>query len=182
MIILNYSINDFKQSREYILIENLNSFFEKKEYRELLMNIIKFSDPVSLRVIDWFVTNYSKVNAKKIYSEIKIDVYNNYKSQLKAYNKKLFDPFCRFQKDKEISKFKFFYDENNYILTTIGQLNFFRWAFQNDIIQYIIKIDNELKIDIKKRNININNTRKPKLTKNELLVNNLDNVDFSITF
>lgn len=118
-----------------------------------LVCIIKDSEPISLRIIDWFVTNYSKNNVKKIFNDTKFDIYNNYKSQLKAYNKKLFDPFCRYQKDNKISKFEFYYDDNSseYIVTTIGQLNFFKWALENDIIEYVSHIYEELKDDIKKK-------------------------------
>ena len=81
----------------------------------------------------------------------KIDIYNDYKSQLKAYNKKLFDPFCRSHNIEIISKFNFYYEENKFIVTTIGQLNFFKWAIENDIINYISNIIEDIKQDIKVR-------------------------------
>ena len=45
-------------------------------------------------------------------------VYNEYKLKLKAYSKKRFDPFCRWE------RISIPYDENMYMETTIGQLNF----------------------------------------------------------
>ena len=63
---------------------------------------------------------------------IHFNVYLSYRSQLKAYSKQLFDPFRR--RDRII----FYYEnDNKSIETTIGQLNFFRWVLQNDILQYI---------------------------------------------
>tara|TARA_Y100000385_G_C12884904_1_gene547394 strand:- start:129 stop:452 length:324 start_codon:yes stop_codon:yes gene_type:complete len=53
----------------------------------------------------------------------------NYRSQLKAFKKILFDPFRRRE------RIVFHYDKNKEISTTIGQLNFFRWAIENDIIK-----------------------------------------------
>ena len=91
---------------------------------------------VSLRLIDWFVTNYSKKNNIIITKEknnniIHFNVYLSYRAQLKAYSKQLFDPFRR------RDRITFFYDSTNSIETTIGQLNMFRWIIQNDILDYI---------------------------------------------
>ena len=60
-------------------------------------------------------------------------VYLNYKSQLKAYSKKQFDPFCR------KNRIVFYYgpNETDSIKTTVGQLNFFRWAIRFKILDYI---------------------------------------------
>ena len=70
------------------------------------------------------------------------NVYLNYKSQLKAYSKKQFDPFCRKIRKvngKQVYEgIKFYYDDKKYIETTVGQLNFFRWAISNGVLSYII--------------------------------------------
>ena len=69
----------------------------------------------------------------------------NYKSQLKAYTKKQFDPFCRRE------RINFFYDtedSNKYIETTVGQLNFFRWAIKNQVLSYITKNLNTIEHDM----------------------------------
>ena len=58
-------------------------------------------------------------------------VYLDYKSQLKAYSKKQFDPFCRRE------RISFIDHDNNELITTVGQLNFFRWAIENNILDYI---------------------------------------------
>ena len=55
----------------------------------------------------------------------------NYKSQLKAFSKKQFDPFCRRK------RIKFDYEKSKNIITTIGQLNFFKWIIENKILDYI---------------------------------------------
>ena len=73
------------------------------------------------------------INANQIKQFI---VYLNYKSQLKAYSKKQFDPFCRRE------RIVFYYDKmdnTKFIRTTVGQLNFFRWTIQNNILDYISK-------------------------------------------
>ncbi len=95
------------------------------------------TDRVSLRIIDWFVTNYAKKNNISYFitgdtGSRQFIVYLNYKAQLKAYSKKQFDPFCRRE------RIEFPYNEKgDTITTTIGQLNFFRWAIENYVLNYI---------------------------------------------
>ena len=60
-----------------------------------------------------------------------MNVFHSYKSQLKAYSKKRFDPFCR--RDRLL----FVIDDEVSVETTIGQLNFFKWAISNLILDYI---------------------------------------------
>jgi hypothetical protein len=91
---------------------------------------------ISLRILDWFVTNYSK--KKNVHYQLIINektknfiVYLDYKSQLKAYSKKQFDPFCRRE------RISFIGHDNNELVTTVGQLNFFRWTIENNILDYI---------------------------------------------
>jgi hypothetical protein len=38
------------------------------------------------------------------------------------------------------------------IQTTIGQLNFFKWAFENEIIEYIEKYKSDIESDMNARN------------------------------
>ena len=64
-------------------------------------------------------------------TEIDINVFLNYKAQLKSFSKKQFDPFCR----RERISFK--YNDTDSVVTTVGQLNFFKWAIENDILKYI---------------------------------------------
>lgn len=154
------------QDREEKIMQSLIDFYSNNEYIEIIKPIIEGRD-ISLRVLDWFVTNYSKefsvnypltytVNmSKNKYTVIKKDfeVWTQYKSQLKLYSKDMFDPFCRLENEENESKSKkkkskksickklirFTYNtgKNNFIETTIGQLNFFRWVITNKILDYI---------------------------------------------
>lgn len=65
-------------------------------------------------------------------------MYSSYKSQLRAYSKRYFDPF---QRKSRIS----FTVKGVSIRTTIGQCNFFRWAIYNDVIKYAV--DNYARIE-----------------------------------
>jgi hypothetical protein len=114
-------------------------------------------------LIDWLVTNYSK-KYNIIYPITKngsgilyFNIYLDYKNQLKAYSKKFFDPFCRQKRIvinsnsyewKEISDDFYDIDKNVEIITTVGQMNFFKWFIQNKIFDYalnnLILIDNDM--------------------------------------
>lgn len=128
-------------SKADLLMSSLGRFYHKQDNVDILLPIVNGESPLSLRVIDWFVTNYAKdksvmydhTNEKG--QRIKFIVYLSYKSQLKAYSKKTFDPFCRRE------RILFFIETNEkkkvQIRTTVGQLNFFRWAIENHVIGFI---------------------------------------------
>jgi hypothetical protein len=73
-------------------------------------------------------------------------VYVDYKLKLKAYSKKRFDPFCRWD------RITIPYKNGTFIQTTIGQLNFFKWAIENDIVQYIEQHYGTIEDDMNARN------------------------------
>ncbi len=77
----------------------------------------------------------------------------DYKAQLKAYSKKLFDPFCRRE------RISFIDHDNNELITTVGQLNFFRWAIENKIIEFITENFDDIEQDM---NISLRNLYKKK--------------------
>tara|TARA_B100000035_G_scaffold216145_1_gene185291 strand:+ start:82 stop:690 length:609 start_codon:yes stop_codon:yes gene_type:complete len=126
-----------------LLMVSLTKYFSDPINFDILLPIVNGNSDISLRIIDWFVTNYSKKNntsytikdtSRGIFQQF--IVYLNYKLQLKAYSKKQFDPFCRRE------RIAFYYiknGENKCIHTTVGQLNFFRWAIGYKIIDYIKK-------------------------------------------
>jgi hypothetical protein len=150
----NQKINTFSNlnSRHVVIMNKIKKFYNDKNNLNILISIVNGDSYLSLRVIDYFVTNYAR--EKEIIYETEINnkkekfmVYYSYKSQLKAYSKKQFDPFCRRE------RILFFIDKydgilNDPIRTTVGQLNFFRWAIKNNILDYIYKnyesIENEM--------------------------------------
>uniref|UniRef100_A0A6C0HM70 Uncharacterized protein n=1 Tax=viral metagenome TaxID=1070528 RepID=A0A6C0HM70_9ZZZZ len=180
-------------SRQALLMIPITKFFSTQYNLNKLIEILK-GESISLRLIDWFVTNYCKkyniiynmgeyadqhiqhiqhdhpdqsntsssspLNNLLIMNENTntntntnqciqnhpakasldkpsfdnfIIVHNNYKGQLKAYSKRNFDPFCR------RNRIRFYYDDNKYFITTVGQLNFFKWALESNLINYTAK-------------------------------------------
>ena len=127
-------IGRMNNSAELLLV-SLKYFYEDKRNVTNLMQIIAGPSQISLRLIDWFITNYCK-NIKDPHPHYKRlkGIYQDYRSQLKAYKKLKFDPFRRRQ------RISFNLDpDGSYttINTTIGQLNFFKWAIDNGILKYI---------------------------------------------
>jgi hypothetical protein len=118
--------------RRELLIMSLQRFYSSQPGIQNLIPILKGEGEISLRLIDWFVTNYAKKHhISYILGAQEFVVYLNYKSQLKAFSKKLFDPFCRRE------RILFQIGSAEPFETTVGQLNFFRWAFEKDILKYI---------------------------------------------
>jgi hypothetical protein len=141
--------NNFKivSSKKDLLMQSLINFFANRETLDTIIPIITGKSKISLRILDWFVTNFSKKNNIN-YSVVLNDktknfiVYLDYKSQLKAYSKKNFDPFCRRE------RISFIDHDGKDLITTVGQLNFFRWAIENNIIEYIKNNYDEIEIDM----------------------------------
>jgi hypothetical protein len=136
-----------------LLLTNLMDFYKNKENLDKMIHIINGESKISLRIVDWFVTNF----AKKYYTVYEIPVanknenqrfkvYNDYKLKLKAYSKKKLDPFCRWE------RISIPYDGEKYMETTIGQLNFFKWAIENQIIEYIQEHYEDIEKDMNERN------------------------------
>ena len=119
-----------------ILMVALSRYYSQKGNVARLLPFINGKSTISLRLIDWFVTNYAKKHNTVIAQTMNgnlmhLNVYLSYRAQIKAYSKQQFDPFRR--RDRVI----FYYDVDKSIETTVGQLNFFRWMLQNNIIDYV---------------------------------------------
>ena len=146
-----------------LLLDNLLKFYKQNNRLDTMLGIINGESKISLRIVDWFATNYAKqrFTVYTLNDGKRFKVYNDYKLKLRAYSKKRFDPFCRW--DRIIIPYK----ENNSIQTTIGQLNFFKWALENEVIKYIENNYSDIEKDMnsrnstsKRRSVNVTKTRK----------------------
>ncbi len=118
--------------KQELIVNSLQRFYVARDDKEEVLKLLEGTSEISLRLIDWFVTNYAKQhNISYILNNQEFLVYTNYKSQLKAYSKKLFDPFCRRERIMfQIQGYPMFQ-------TTVGKLNFFRWALEKGVLNYI---------------------------------------------
>ena len=118
--------------KQELIVSSLQRFYAGRDDKEYIIKLLEGTSDISLRLIDWFVTNYAKQhNISYILANQEFLVYTNYKSQLKAYSKKLFDPFCRRE------RIMFQIPGQEMFQTTVGKLNFFRWALERGVLDYI---------------------------------------------
>lgn len=157
-------------SREEALLNSLLRFYNQDpQHLNILSAISKQKTIISLREMDYTVTNYSNNNkvVYKLKDGTSFNMYLDYKCQLRGYSKKCFDPFCRRQRifldfktktpqflnDKDIDKYK---SREDGLVTTIGQLAFFKWAILNEVVDFCFthkeKIDEEMEKMDKKKN------------------------------
>jgi hypothetical protein len=129
-------------SRSEVLQNSVEDFYRDPQNSEVLCDILEKRNGISLRNLEWFITNYSKQRNLSFVTPTgkRFTVHCSYKSTLDGYSKKLFDPFCRSNK----INFKIPNTDKN-IQTTVAQLNFIRWCIKNSIIQYIQDHKEELK-------------------------------------
>ena len=144
---------------------DINGQYNPNNNLDKMLRIINGESKISLRIVDWFATNYAKkyyviylIKQSNDNNFERFKVYDDYKLKLKGYSKKRFDPFCRWD------RISIPYTNGSFIETTIGQLNFFKWALETKVIDYIEKNYNEIEKDMNNRN----STSKRK----ELLVDN----------
>jgi hypothetical protein len=163
---LNHKIHKLIQisSQESLLLKSVEKFYENLKCFNDFIQIINSQtkiiskSKISIRLIDYFVTKYSKKNkvSYKINdnknndnknndnkNNVSFSVYQSYKQQLKAFQKKNFDPFARGIRIP-------YFINNTFIITTIGQLNFFMWFISKNIIDYVIKNKEIIEIDMNK--------------------------------
>jgi hypothetical protein len=175
----NYPTN--LSSKTQLLIDYLMNYYSNNI--NILTNIITQKNILSLRILDWLVTNYAKKYnvvylLEKNGTITNFNIYLDYKNQLKAYSKKYFDPFCRrerilinikdltwtfLENEKNEDNIK---NSNEELITTVGQLNFFKWFIENNVITYAIEnIENIDKDMIDTLNKNKNITKRKELSK-----------------
>lgn len=170
-----------KEIGEY---KKINKFFKEQplETIQKMVDIInknkessEIANKISLRLMDFTATHYSKkglkIPIKKKGDDSSVDDDNHfrvnisYEAQLKSYTKNYFDPFRRKTKG---AKFYWWYDKKNpnkYLETTICQLNFFRWAIENPLLEYIE--ENYKMLSKKMSEFCVNSRKKKKIKEDE---------------
>ena len=132
--------------QEVMLLKQQEEFFSNKFYFNILQTIVDGSNLISRRTIEYFVTKYSNLKNTTFFIEneqqkIKFNVYSSYKDKLKCHKKKYFDPFGRGDRIP-------FFSNNTCIITTIGQLNFYKWFISKDIYKYCVENHEEIQTSL----------------------------------
>ena len=115
-------------SKSTILLTSINNFYNEEKNRTKLMNILDKTSGISLRNLEWFITNYAKKNNTMYTTQDGklFTVHCAYKSSLDGYSKKLFDPFCRSEKFPYVIP-----GTSHEVHTTLAQLNFIDYISNN---------------------------------------------------
>lgn len=162
------------ETREQRIMRPLLEFFAKEVNLKILLDIVVFKTRnIPLRLLDWFVTNYSKKNdicyhIKRPNNTLEnFYVFRSYRAQLKSYKKKEFDPFCR--GSTIVLQYESPTDEKLNVVfeTAICQLKFFKWSIENLVLNYVesnyTDIYNDMKTNSSKsQKTTQNNTKKKK--------------------
>lgn len=116
-------------------LHNIIEYFNETRLRDVLLPVLSKRGTLSLRALDWLVTNYSK-KKPVVYNvtppscpEVVVNMYRSYKTWLWNHKRKNFDPFRRGQ------RIFFTVDDKTYE-STVGQLNFFFWASRYGVLDY----------------------------------------------
>jgi hypothetical protein len=134
----NTGITSSVSNKHDLIMRKVKRFFDQQENFEKLKPMLTQECNISLRVLDWSTTNWSKKNTVTLetyrngYREI-INMFLDYKANLKAFSKKSFDPFCR--RERIMLRFECDTEQKTYITTT-AQLNFMKWAIESGVLDY----------------------------------------------
>ncbi len=149
----NTPAEDLDLSQEQRLRE-IVEFYDDEVIETMFLPIISKKDILSLREIDWAVTNFTKKNPV-IYkaapfqrekqphlrdTEIAVNIHTDYKKWLSNFKRRTFDMFRR-------GKRIFFEHDGQTFSTTVGQLNFFHWAERYGVLSYIRSNLQQIKTD-----------------------------------
>jgi hypothetical protein len=144
-------LSDIKISpHELLIIKSFEDFYKIKYHADIIYTITQSLSNISIRLIDHFITKYSKTN-KICYkinehnNEYIINIHTSYKQQLKCYQKKYFDPFSRG------TRIPYFINDKC-IITTIGQLNFFKWFISKKVYNFILLNKDKIEKDMNSKN------------------------------
>lgn len=163
-----------------LLLKKLIEYYREHKNIHKIIPILNGESKISIRIIDWFVTNYSKEHftlypLQRNGKSYRFKVYIDYKLKLKSFSKKRFDPFCRWERItlplNIFNETTIDTQNTEYIQTTVGQLNFFRWALENNILDYVEQNIQDIELDLLYRINNNKRTQKNKQNVNKTIVN-----------
>ncbi len=167
---LNYNVGMFLSAVPFTGVEEeillfMNKFYTSAMIEDKLIPLITQKHVVSLRSLDWLVTNYAKKlfitcfkdpNEQNQRATTQITViYNEYEIWLKRYHRIYFDPFKRLEKKNPVTGVitkkdpVYFYYKNNFYVTTVAQLMFIYWAILRGILEFAETHIDDINIDMK---------------------------------
>ena len=123
--------------RQISILHRIGPFFTEVVAREILMPLVNQTSGISLRALDWLVTNYSKKNniVCKTRNNTLFNIYHGYKIALAHFRRRNFDPFRRRQRIVVLAE-----NGTDVICeSTVGQCNFLYWSYTHGVLSYAIE-------------------------------------------
>ena len=133
----------FLDDQHVQLLSELSRYYTEPVLRSTIIPYVE-EKSLSLRLLDWTCTNYSKSKGVKYVVEHEesgekevVYLHSLYKTYLKIFKRRLFDVFRR-------KKLIYFFLErdgggepsSSLCSTTVGQLNYFKWAVRYKVPEY----------------------------------------------
>lgn len=139
------SLSSEDRKARSIALSCIRWFNEHPDDLDVFVKTLRRQTGVSLRAIDWAVTNFSRRHRLSItYRGLPLDLNNDYKRHLLIYTKRNFDAFARRARITII-----LHPGNQTLSTTVGQLNFFRWLLEKNVHAKIHELKAEIETDMK---------------------------------
>jgi hypothetical protein len=106
-------------------------FTTKHRMQKILVPITSLISKLSLRILDWFVINYSRRHHISISKEngSVVRIYDDYRAWLRHWKRSLFDPFRRGHR-------VFYTCDGMRYSTTVGQLNYLYWVEISGVLHF----------------------------------------------
>jgi hypothetical protein len=139
-----------------LLLTSLATFYRDADNLRCLLHVLcrgASAPKVSLRLVDWFLTSFSRRHGTIVYANATpptpMRVHETYKAQMKAYGKKMFDPFRRGDRVAFVYQLPGDKPEvKRRVDTTLGQLNIFRWLISSGVLAFVSAHAAEIEADM----------------------------------
>ena len=131
-------------SRERYLMALLEREYDDEIARTVLRPLLTQHSPVSLRTIDWCVTNWAKqhnVVCAAHGTGNPTNIHHSYRSMLNFWKRRLFDPFRRRTRCTVLI-------DGTRHETTLGQANFALFIYRSGILSYVLGHVDEIERDM----------------------------------
>lgn len=165
------------------IMKKVESFFSKPEHMGKLLPFLHGTSKISLRMVEWFVFTYAMQHTIDWFiGEEYFNVYLDYQAEMEDNRKQRFDPMGRkWRKEKRKNGEKtevmhvyhginFYYTDTDYVVSSVGQLNFFRWFIGKGVYEYMIQHFDDLIVEMNKYNSEQKSLKRMRAAKKELSV------------
>lgn len=136
--------HDQLSQRQMSIMHRIAPFFTESIIKDVLVPLVNQECGISLRALDWLVTNYSKkwnIVCRGQCGAL-FNIYHGYKVALSHFRRRNFDPFRR------RNRIKIRIREHSVCESTVGQCNFLHWAHSNGVLSYAIENAKDIETDM----------------------------------